>query len=99
MTLPQLTKTIKGLQEMDKYTDALNTALKAFEPQFNFVSFGRYEALVVNTLKDAFDDKYNWIEYFIYDCEYGTKPKKVEIDGKKITLKTIKQLYNILCKK
>lgn len=98
MKLEHLEKTLKELELMDKYTDRLNTAFKAFEPSFNFVTFSRYQSLVINTLKIAYDDERDWISYFIYDCEYGKKDMEVTINKKTFKLKTVNQLYQILSK-
>lgn len=92
-------KFIETLTELKALSDAmnnLNKAFKPFEPSFNQVSFGRYEALVVNTLSIAMNDKSDWISYFIYECDWGKKNRSVEIDKKPFKLTTLSNLYNLL---
>jgi len=64
MTKKQFIKTMEGLLNIKKDEDNLNKAFKKFEPDFNYISFGRYEMLIVDTLKIAMDDDADWIEYF-----------------------------------
>jgi hypothetical protein len=76
----------------------LNKAFKIFEPDFTFISFGRYETLVVRALEYAFKDKDGWISYFIYDLEFGKKWHKGSVtdkNGKDIQLKNANDLYNL----
>jgi len=79
--------------------DELNTVLKKFDNDFNYISLGRYETLALDILKEAMDDKYDWASYWLYDLENGTKAKKgtvTSVDGKNIPIKTVKDLYNII---
>lgn len=90
---------MKELVDIKDCEDGLNEAFKKFEPDFNYIGFGRYETLVVDSIKEAMDDKYDWISYWIYDLECGTKAKKKTVtskDGKNIPIKTLDNLYNII---
>lgn len=97
MTRKQFTELMKELVSLRKDEDDLNTAFKKLEPDFNYISFGRYETLVVRSLEFAMNDKYQWISYWLYDCECGKKEMKViDKDGKKVPMKTINDLYNCI---
>lgn len=77
----------------------LNKAFKKFEPDFNYISFGRYESLVINCIEKSVGDKYNWISYWVYDLEEGKKAKSGTVsdkNGKDIPIKTLSDLYNII---
>ena len=86
--------------KLNKDSDYFNKAFKKLEPDFNFFSFGRFETLVVKTLKKAMNDKYDWIDYWLYDGYYGTNYKILnsvkDKNGKKIPLKTLSNLYNCI---
>lgn len=69
----------------------------------NLSLYGRYETSIISLLKHAMniDAKNDWIEYFIYDLNFGTKFKLgclVEADGEAIDLSTSEALYEYLCK-
>jgi len=60
--------------------------------------------MMFNILKTSFNDdtKDSWIEYFIYDLEFGSKYKDgmiIEKDGSLIDISTTEKLYNFLIKK
>ena len=77
----------------------LQKAFKKFEPDFNDICFGRYETLVVKALKEAMNDKYDYIYYFLYDCNCGKDKdmnKKIKHNGKYIPFKTLKNLYDLI---
>lgn len=90
---------IGELRMLKEAENNLNKAFKIFEPDFSYISFGRYETLVVQALEYAFDDKDSWISYFIYDLEFGKKWHKgcvTEKNGKDIPLKNANDLYNLI---
>lgn len=92
---------MKELISIKKDEDNLNEAFKKFEPDFNYISFGSYENLCVNTLRDAMDDEADWIGYWLYDLEFGTKAKKTSVkkDGKNVPIKTLSNLYDCIVNK
>jgi hypothetical protein len=54
---------------------------------------------IINLLERIFhDEEYAWISYWVFDLNYGENymPGTVQIDGKDVPLKTIKDLYNLL---
>lgn len=85
-------KAINELLVIKKDEEELQKAFKKFDPDWNSISFSRYESLVVNILKDAIDDKYDYISWWLYeDVE-----KKVWSDDKVFTVKTPQQLYKFI---
>jgi hypothetical protein len=90
---------IGELRMINEAENELNKAFKNFEPDFNYICFGRYETLVVKALEFAFKDESSWISYFIYDLEFGKKWHKkcvTDKNGKDIPLKNANDLYNLL---
>ena len=93
-------KLMTELVSIIKDEDNLNTAFKKFEPEFNRISFSRYETLVVESLEFGMNDKDRWISYWIYDCDMGKEDRQVTSkDGKKIPIKTLTNLYNLINRK
>ncbi len=98
MTQKELQKTIERLFKFRRGVETLNKALKVFDPDFNFISFGEIEELIVDTLKIAMDDKYDWIGYFLYDLD-GKFTKKCifrDRNGKNLPLRNFNDLYNLI---
>jgi len=79
----------------------LNEAFKKFEPDFNYISFGRYETLLVKTLKEAMNDEFDWIGYFLYEREGKFTKKNIIKDknGKNLPLRNYDDLYNLIINK
>jgi len=55
---------------------------------------------LIKLLVSVMQDKYSWIEYWLYELDCGAKyrPSSVTQDGKPIKLKTIADLYALLKK-
>lgn len=87
---------LKGLIEDEQ---ELNNAFKRFSPEWGGFSNEKAINLILKLLKDLTKDKYDDIEYFIYELDWG---KEWHIgcitssDGKDIPMGTIKDLYNYL---
>jgi len=53
----------------------------------------------MDILEDAFDDKEcNWISYFIYDLEFGSKWREnsITMNGKDVRMSNVGELYDVL---
>ncbi len=76
----------------------LSKAFKKFEPDFNNISFGRYETLVLESLEEAMKDEHNWISYFLYDCLCGkdSKDRIKDKNGKVLSFSTLDELYSMI---
>jgi len=75
---------------------ALNSAGKLLD--FS-VSFAQYEQLIVDILRDAFDDqKWNWISFFVYELEFGTNWNEgiIIMDNEDIRMSNAGELYDML---
>jgi len=89
---------ITRLLEIRRDEENLNKALKKFSPDFNYLCFSKQETLTEDILKEAMNDKSDWIGYWMFELNEGKDYKKgsVVVDGKNVPLKTIRDLYNIL---
>ena len=103
MNKKEFTKLMEEFISLRKAETKLNDALKEFNSDFNYFSFGRWETMFIRTLEFAMNDKDEWISYFIYDLELGesdlTVKDPVKIGGEPVSIKTISDLYNLLTKK
>lgn len=68
----------------------------------NLSLYGRYETSILSLLKHEMniDPENDWIEYFIYELDFGAKFKLgcvIEADGEAIDLSTPEALYEYLC--
>jgi hypothetical protein len=98
LTKEAFKKLILELVAIREDEDGLNKAFKKFEPDFNYISFGRYEQLCVNCLKLAMEDTFDYISYFLYERDAKFTKKKIisDKDGKKIPFDNYDDLYNII---
>lgn len=97
MQKKEFTKIINELVSIKNDEENLNKAFKKFEPDFNYISFGRYETLIIRSLELAMNDTSKWISYWIYDCYRGKKDMLVkDKNGKKVPLKTPNDLYECI---
>lgn len=100
MKKQEFIKIITELVSIKKDEENLCKAFAKFEPDFNYISFGRYENLVVRSLEFAMNDTSNWISYWLYDCDCGkTDGRVTDKNGKKIPMKTISNLYDCIINK
>lgn len=89
---------INAIKNQSKITSELH-----FKYRFDLYDsvFGRNEAEICKALKKEFNDKDNWISYWMWELDFGEKWKPgmvVAKDGTDIQLKTVDDLWNILVK-
>ena len=96
-------RAIDHIKEHDELESNLCSALEAMSPDSYCCAFvySKYETLTIDLIKEALglDEEVDWIEYFIYDLEFGAKFKVgcvVEADGKAVDLSTPAALYDYL---
>ena len=53
---------------------------------------------MIKLLTIAMDDKDEWIEYYIYDCNWGSVDNNVRINGEPVTFKTYEDLYDMIAR-
>jgi hypothetical protein len=89
-------KYINKLKELYDIQNAINEAGCKLE---NFtISFAEYEQIVVDILIDTFDDKEDWLSYYIYEINFGRdyKPGTISINGKDVLMSNAGELYDLL---
>ena len=100
MKLKEFKKVLKEYISIELSVDHINKALREFDPDFSYLVFSRYKDLFFDTITFAFDDKDDWIGYFLYEmgCKFSKKSVGNFKDGKKIYIRNYKELYALLTK-
>lgn len=63
-------KTINKLEELDNKMNKVDEALQSLSPDFGGFYMPDIFDITVNILRDAFQDKDDWIGYFIYERDW-----------------------------
>lgn len=97
LTKQNFTYYINKLKELSETEEKLNSVSGIL----NFsISFGAYEELIISILEKVFDDEKNcWINYFIYELDYGTEWHEGCVttrDGVDVPLRDAGELYDVL---
>ena len=50
----------------------------------------------IKLLSLLFNDKNDWISYFVFDCSFGKTPMTVYVEGKQFKLNSIERLWGII---
>ena len=96
LTFEEFNDYIKKIREQLEYSDNLDNTLKKMSPDFGGF-FNTAIDISIDLLKRVMNDKDEWIEYYIYEADWGKTFKEVyESDGTPIPLETIEDLYNII---
>lgn len=96
---------INSMKELKKIIDDVHNvddALRKLDPDFGGFFISRVINVNFHLLKNIFNDKDDWIEYYVYELNWGKSWKKGMItskEGDDIKLKTLSDLYKILIKK
>jgi len=103
MTKTQFIKHIKELVRIKKEISRVEDVIRKSPLNYNLssITFGSfdYEDLSVNLLKEAMDDTFDYIGYFIYEMDMKFTDKKIiEEDGKNIPLRNFDDLYELVIK-
>ena len=98
MTKQEFKKILSELVAIKKDEDNLNEAFVKFEPDWNWICFGRYETLVVDMLRLVMNDSADWIGYFLYErnCEFTNEHIVENKNGKKLPFRNYDDLYDLI---
>ena len=90
-------KAIKdSLNQTEKFEKAIAPFFEGYSGIFTVGDDAAYVAIdLLQIITDCKEG--DWINYFIYECYWGKDLKIVEIDSKKFELKTIDDLWNVIC--
>ena len=94
-------ETINELQKQFKHDDKCSNAFKIILPEDYVSAYDNHwiQNALIKLLQIQFDDKGSWIEYFIYDLNFGKEYKGVCVtdeNGINIKLSSAGKLYDFL---
>lgn len=93
---------VECINFMKDRSDAVDKINEVFTDEFEdsvFYPYFKYETMMGKVLKDTMCDENDWIEWYLYEQDYGrgVKPDSVtEADGTPIDLTTPEKLYDFL---
>lgn len=90
---------MESYRELTDIEEILNSAVKLFCPDFNNFYLDKHSSLILNMLKDLVDDTYDYIDYYIYELNWGKNGTNciTETDtGKKYSLTNYDELYEYI---
>lgn len=92
---------LESIKETNDREEAFNKALDPFNDSYNIFCFSsKLQSSVMKYLKDVFEDEGTWIDYWVYELDFGTRTDLGASykDGTPIKLNTMKDLYKFLLK-
>lgn len=94
---------IKYMEEYKKLLEIeekINDSVRLLSNDFNGFVLEKHDDLIVKLLKELISDKYDYIDYYIYELDWGLKGKNVIEDenGNKYSLTNLKELYSYIIK-
>lgn len=106
ITLEQFKKIISAIKEQNEIDQEVSKSLeKLCDSWVMFQCKNKVYPLVTILLKEVFNDRGDWINYWMWDCDFGKKYGRGkgelcarEKSGKYIDIKTIEKLYKYLIK-
>lgn len=90
---------IERYKELVDIEEKVDNSLKLLNPDFNSLSLEKHSSLILDMLKDLMDDTYDYIEYYIYELDWGKKGKNCikELDNNKTySLTNYDELYEYI---
>lgn len=99
MSREEFIEKMKRLKELEVIEGKIAKGFKLLDTDFNGFNLGKAKILILDLLKVAMNDKYDYIEYFIYETGWGKDGKDciTEKDGKtKRSLTNFGELYNYI---
>ena len=101
MTKKEILKTtINKIQDIGNKIDEISKLMRElgdFDPLTNISLY--YQDIIITLLKKLYNDKAEWIDYYINELEYGAKNDKLKVydkDDNEIPLTTIDNLIDLL---
>lgn len=101
LTKKEFTDAITAIIEQNAEDDRISKALSSICPDTCFYDTKHATKALINLLKSAMKDTYEWIEYWLYDLECGRKwyaKCATDENGKAIKLQSVGDLYALLKK-
>lgn len=90
-------RTILDLKEMEEFYSELEKIYGKYNWETSIMPLS-FNWSSMNLLKAIFHDELDWIDYWVYELNYGKDYQDGDViqNGKNVPLKTIEDLYNFL---
>jgi hypothetical protein len=89
-------KAISSIEELNKKNDDAYTALEALGIEVSII-VNPLEELVIDLLKESLNDQYEWIEWFVYENDFGNRNMKcTSKEGYTIKTDTAEDIYDLI---
>jgi hypothetical protein len=90
-------KCMKEIDQQHTYNDGATDSLKKIGFEMDFI-VSPIEFMLIQVLQECFDDKENtWIEWFIYETDFGRKHQSCwDANKKEMSCCSPEELYQIL---
>jgi len=93
-------KAIKALEEQDKHDDKCSKAISIVYPNAFGVNLWYDNSILVDAilelLKAELGAASDWIEYYIYECDFGKNPNEVRVGKDVYNLDSVDNLWNLI---
>jgi len=97
MNFEKFKKYFEYLEKFDRESEKVNKHLSEIAGRGSVCELGYnlYDGFI-EMLSEIVDDKNEWIDYYVFECDFGRKPMQVEIFGEKIKLDSLEKLWRII---
>lgn len=96
MTYNQFCKFMKLIKEAQAKEDAFSKAICEFGDNTMYIELFPMDGFI-KALAEVVDDKGAWIEYYIYECQWGKSKRTVVFkNGGELQLNSYKKLWKII---
>ena len=93
-------ETINNIQKQSKIESDFSLAVNTYfsEDVSNSLPKNYILDSLIKILKEHFKDNHSnsWIEYYLWELDFGKNKSKLTVDNKPFTLRTPEHLYNLL---
>lgn len=90
--------TITKLEKLDHKMDDVDKSLRTLSPDFGGFYIPDIFDIVINILRDIFQDKDDWLSYFVFERNWlhNFEVGDIEIDGKAIEIRNWEDVYDFI---
>ena len=98
ITKETFVNTMERLKDLDERMDAADAAFKKLSPDFcSFYILDIFD-IALEVLKEAMNDKNNWIAYFVYERDWlrDMKLGDIEVNGEPVKIDSWGDVYDFI---
>lgn len=101
MNLHQFKRFIEAIQSYHEKEITLSNAIEPFNSSYTIIEFcPEMVASILSYMNEYFEDEGDWIGYWLYELDYGTREDLMNgceyKNGDPIDISTVEKLYNFL---